>query len=512
MADGRALPGLVTYGDDATNRLLSAAAHLDEEFAHGTAVELTEDRLEALGPALGLDLVAVARHARAATRRTLLRDALLTGLLAMLAGGAALRVYASFVHRPDLLLGLSRFALAGGFLGAWLLVLAAEHRARTMALRAIGTKGHPGGLVPPLAPAVEDALREQERANAVPYHEVAGHDTPFVGSGRAVLERVWQPIDVSTPAADPDGGPAPEIVPFDVVELHEFVAGQMGTIAGLEGLRTQDRLYVLGTRVGYAGPELLPDRLRAPRPVVPQELVRAALARPGAGMRTYLCMERAGEGGRVIVSMHLRARLQHPSLTWELAAYVVPPLREEFEAVRTLRLDPFGRWSTLLATGTRRFPPLLFKAPARLLRRGRQRGLRRGRLWYWRWVIGRRHTEFDYGATGGIRERAGDWERMGFTEQTDAVDFFQRLQQGVLTATERFLKAHNVDTSSFEEARQVINHHNYTFQGPVNGAGNFGAGGTVNISAPGPLTGAAKPGPSAAPGGGPGPAPAPAKP
>lgn len=92
------------------------------------------------------------------------------------------------------------------------------------------------------------------------------------------------------------------------------------------------------------------------------------------------------------------------------------------------------------------------------------------------------------------------------------MDFFQRLQQGVLTATERFLKAHNVDTSSFEEARQVINHHNYTFQGPVNGAGNFGAGGTVNISAPGPLTGAAKPGPSAAPGGGPGPAPAPAKP
>ncbi|MFJ3877495.1 hypothetical protein ACIPW5_08570 [Streptomyces sp. NPDC090077] len=507
MADGRALPGLVSYGDDATSRLLSAAAHLDDEFAHATDAELTGDRLAALGPAVGLDLVAVARHARAATRRTLLRDALLTGLLATLACGVGLRVYASATDRPDLLLGISRLALVGGVLGAWLLVLAAEHRARTTALRAARDKGYLGGLVPPLAPEAEAALREQEEANALPYHQEAGHDSPFVGSGRALMQRVWQPIDVGTPAAGPAGGPPPGIIPFDVAELHDFVAGQMGTIAGLEGLRTQDRLYVLGTRVGYTGPELLPDQLRPPRPVVPQELVRAALARPGAGMRTYLSMERAGEGGRVIVSMHLRARLQPPSLTWEVAAYVLPPLREEFDAVRTLRLDPFGRWSTLLFTGTRRFPGLLFKAPARLLRRGWVRVLRLCRLRYWRWGIGRRHIEFDYGATGGIRERAGDWARMGFTEQTDALDCFQRLQQGVLTATERFLKAHNVDTSSFDEARKIINHHNYTFQGPVNGPANFGAGGTVNTSAPGPFPAPGGPAP-----GGPGPAPAPAKP
>ncbi|MGE7390150.1 hypothetical protein ACQKM2_32195 [Streptomyces sp. NPDC004126] len=501
MADGTALPGLVTYGDDATSRLLSAAAHLDEEFAQGTAVELTGDRLVALGPALGVDLVAVARHARAATRRTALRDALLTGLLALLAGGVVLRVVAVATDRTDLW-DLSRFALVGGFFGAWLLVLAAEHRARTMALRAFGTKGYHGGLVPPLAPAVEEALREQERANALPYHEVAGHDTPFVGSGRAVLEVVWPPLDVSTPADDPEGGPALEVIPFDVVELHAFVAEQMGTIAGLEGLRTQDRLYVLGTHVGYAGPELLPDPLRPPRPVVPEELVRATLARPGEGRRTYLCMERAGEGGRVIVSMHLRARLQRPSLTWELAAYVIPPLRKEFEAVRTLRVDPFGRWVTLLVSGTRRFPALLFKAPARLLRRGWARGLRWGRLRYWRWVIGRRHIEFDYGATGGIRERAGDRDRMGFTEETDAVDFFQRLEWGVLTATTRFLKDHNIDTRSLEDARQVINQHNYTFHGPINGPGNFGARGTLNLSGrggPGPSPAAGGPRPSPAP-------------
>ncbi|MCX5375198.1 hypothetical protein [Streptomyces sp. NBC_00091] len=501
MADGRGLPGLVTYGDDATNRLLSAAAHLDEDFARETAVELIEDRLEALGPSLGVDLVAVARHARAAASRADLKDALLTGLLAAVAGGIFLRVYGSVGHRPELLVW-SRFAIVGGLLAAWVLVLAAEHRARTLALRVIRDEAAPGELAPPLGPAVEAALREQERANAIPYHEGAEQDSPFVGSGRAFQERVWQPIDVSTPAANPSGGEAPDIIPFDVVDLHGFVAEQMGNIAGLEGLRTQDRMYVLGTRVLYAGQTLLPDPLARPRPVVPPEMLRAGLTRPGAGMRTYLCLERAGEGGRVIVSMHLRARLQHPSLTWEVAAYVIPPLRSGFEEARKLRLDPFGRWWTLVAFTTRRFLPALCKAPARLLRRGWERGLRWARLRYWRWVIGRRHIEFDYGATGGIRERAGDWERMGFSEQTDAVDFLQRLQQGVLTATERFLKAHNVDTSSFEKAQRVINHHSYTFQGPINGPGNFGAGGTVSM--------AGSPGPSPAAGGG-APPPAPAK-
>ncbi|GLX21216.1 hypothetical protein [Streptomyces lavendulae] len=501
MADGRALPGSFLYADDSSTRLLCAAAHLEEDFALETAVELTEDRLEALGPSLGLGLVAVARHARAAVRRTTVRDALLSGLLVVLAGCVYLGGYGIQVQRGELL-GRSLAGIAGTFAAAWAVVLVTERRARARALELITDRTPPEALAPPLEPAVEARLHEQEQTNVVPYHESAERDSPFVGSGVEVQSRVWQPIDVSTPAKSSSGGDPLTAVPFDVIDLHAFVAEEMGGIAGLEGLRAHERLYVLGTRVQYAGQELLPDQLRRPRAVVPPERVRTGLARPGAGMRTYLCLERAGEGGRVVATLFLRARLQHPSLTWEVAAYVVPPLRTDFERVRTLSVDVLGRWWTLFTFTGRGFLPALFRSPARLLGKGAGRAARGLRLWWQRWTIDKRHIEFDYGATDSIRAKAGDWQRVGFSERTDAVDFLQRLQQGVLTATERFLKAHNIDTTSFDQAQQVINHHSYTFQGPIHGPGNYGAGGSVVMGGPGP---------SGAPGG-PGPSPAPAKP
>ncbi len=78
-----------------------------------------------------------------------------------------------------------------------------------------------------------------------------------------------------------------------------------------------------------------------------------------------------------------------------------------------------------------------------------------------------------------LRERVADWDQLGFSERTDSQDFLQRLQQGVLIATERFLKDHHVDTSSYDQAQQVINTHTYTFQGDIHSS-NIGAHGTVN--------------------------------
>lgn len=93
--------------------------------------------------------------------------------------------------------------------------------------------------------------------------------------------------------------------------------------------------------------------------------------------------------------------------------------------------------------------------------------------------IDKRHALYDYGAVDSIRERVADWKQLGFSERTDSQDFLQRLQQGVLIATERFLKDHNIDTSSYDQAQQVINTHTYTFQGSVQ-AGVIGDNGTVN--------------------------------
>ncbi|MCX5193705.1 hypothetical protein OOK31_07335 [Streptomyces sp. NBC_00249] len=482
MTADRELPTLFQYGEEWTSRWLSASAHLDEEFARATAVELTEDRIKALGPSLGVDLVAVARHTRLAVRRTNLRDGLLAVLFAAGAGCLALMVHGVQAGRPEVL-GRSLLGLVGAFAASWGLVLVAEHRARVLALKVIAQGGPPPEeLAPPLDPGLEERLREQERANVAPYHEDAERTNPFVGSGERFQEQVWHPIDISTPADAPDGGGKLSIIPFDVLDLHAFVEREMGNIAGLEGLRAAHRLYVRGPMTLHAGKDLLPDRLRPPRAVIPEDMVQAGLARPGLGMRTYLCLERVGDSGRVIVCMHLRARLQHPSLTWEVAGYVVPPLRDTFMRVRTLRLDPFGHWWTLFTSTTGAFLPLLCKVPARLLRRLRDNFLRRWDLWYARWVIGKRHVEYDYGATGSIRaEAAVELEHIEFSDSTDALDFLQRLERGVLTATGQFLEAHHVDTRSFEQAQQAITHNNYNFHGSINGPGIYGDRGTLHL-------------------------------
>ncbi|MFJ9078911.1 hypothetical protein ACIRO3_27280 [Streptomyces sp. NPDC102278] len=483
MVTGQGLPALAQYGDDATNRWLSAAAHLDAAYARDTDHELTKDRLTALGPSLGVDLVAVARHVRLAVRRSDHRDALLSVLLAAWAGAAVSLVY-GLVRNMATLTDLALYALVAALGGAWILVLLFEHRARTLALRVVEADDPPDTLAPPLDKDLEAGLRAQERTNVVPYEEEAEFRHPFVGSGDAFQERVWQPIDIGTPAASPTGGTL-SVIPFDVVDLHTYVAREMGKIAGLQGLRARNRLYVLGTRVRHAGEELLPDRLNPPRAVLPKQMVQAGLVRSGGGMRTYLCLERVGEGGRVIVSMHLRARLQHPSLTWEVGVYLIPPLHPRFEEVRTLRLDAFGHWWTLGTFSTRTFLPALFGAPSRLARHAYAWAAHRWRMGHLRRDIGRRHVEFDYGASTSVRQRAADWEQWRYSDRTDAQDFAQRLQQGVLTATEHFLKAHNVDTSSFDQAQQVINHHSYNFAGPIKGPSIFGAHGTVNVPAGG---------------------------
>ncbi|CAM5433426.1 hypothetical protein [Streptomyces avidinii] len=475
----RRLPVLAQYRDDAVTRLLCAGAHLDEGFAREVDAELTEDRLRATGLSLGIDLVALARHARASVRRTDLRDRRLAGLCAAGVWAAVpAALYGLVVGLPALALAAAAaFVLA--WTAAWGLVRGAEDAARRAALGVEHGAQRPKDLAPGVGAEVEDRLLEQRRANVVPYTASAERTNPFVGSGSKIKEMVWQPIDVSRPADDPAGGGKLTIKPFDAVDLHSFIAREMEHIAGLKGLRARNRLYVIGDHVSYVGPDLLPDRLRRPRAQIPKQLVQAGVVQPGAGMRTYLSLERAGEGGRVIVSMHLRARLQHPSLTWEVAAYGIPPLQSRFYRVHQLPQDGWERWWSLFTFATATTGSALVGAPGRLSRRASARRARARGLEKWRREIDRRHLRFDYGAVDSLRERVADWEQLGFSERTDSQDFLQRLQQGVLIATERFLKDHNVDTSSYDQAQQVINTHTYTFQGDIHSS-NIGAHGTVN--------------------------------
>ncbi|MET9882864.1 hypothetical protein ABZZ20_06790 [Streptomyces sp. NPDC006430] len=475
----RQLPALAQYRTDAVTRRLCAGAHLDEGFAREVEAELTEDRLRATGLSLGIDLVALARHARAAVRRTDVRDRRLAWICAIGVWAAVpTLLYALAGSLPGLAYTAAGL-IVSAYASAWWLVHQAESEARRVALTVEHGAERPADLVPAVEAEVEQRLLEQKRANVVPYTASAERTNPFVGSGTKLKEMVWQPIDVSRPAEDPAGGGKLVIKPFDAVDLHTYVAREMEKIAGLKGLQVRNRLYVIGNHVPYVGAELLPDRLRRPRAQIPKQLVQAGLMQSGAGMRTYLSLVRAGEGGRAIVSMHLRARLQHPSLTWEVSAYGIPPLQRRFDRVNRLPVDGFERWWSLVSHATGTAGRALLGAASRRSRRSAERRRRARALEKVRREIDKRHLLYDYGAVDSIRERVSDWKQLGYTERTDSQDFLQRLQQGVLIATERFLKDHNVDTSSYDQAQQVINTHTYTFQGDVQ-AGVIGDNATMH--------------------------------
>lgn len=470
----RALPSLPQYRKDGVTRRLCASVHLDEQFALDADRELTGDRLTAMGLTLGVNFVALARHARAALsrRETLDRQ------LAWLSGALLLAIVAAvwgFFH------GAGSVALGGlygvaGILGAsWWLVHRAESQARETAREVFLHPDRAEKLAPPVEPEAEAWLHELKRANVLPYADAAALTNPFVGSGRKIKEVVWQPIDVSRPADAPHGGKL-TLRPFDAVDLHTYVAREMESISGLDGLRAKNRLYVLGSNA-HLLPDLLPDPVGRPRARIGKQWVQAGLISPGAGMRTHLCLERVGEGGRMIVSLYLRAILSGPSLTWEVAAYAIPPLGGRFYRVDRLPVAHFERWWSLVAYATSHSLPELRGAVGRIMDRGRWRRTAQKNLARQRREITDHHVIHDRGASGSLREGLGDWAQAGYDEQVDAQDFLFRLQQGVLVATERFLKDHNVDTGSFDKAQAVISTQTYNI-GNVT-ASNIGAGGQV---------------------------------
>ncbi|MFE4332122.1 hypothetical protein ACFRQM_22680 [Streptomyces sp. NPDC056831] len=473
----RHVPALPTYDKDAVTRRLCSAVHLDDEFARLVRAELVADRMTAIGLPLGVNLLALARHGNRAVDRMDTRDARLAWLFAGL-----------WVSVIGALAGIVQGTLAmvvSGAVGvliviglAWWLVHRTENQSRQAATDVCYSAGRPLDLAPELDQETEARLRDLKRLNILPYTQSAELSGPFVGSGKKIKEAVWQPIDVSRPADAPGGGKL-ALIPFDAVDLHTYVAKEMANIAGLEGLRSQNRLYVLGPQVRYLGADVLPDPLGPPLSRIPRPLVKAGLLNPGAGMRTYLSLERVGEGGRAIVSMYLRARLQHPSLSWEVAAYAIPPIGGRYYRADYLPRDGFERWWNMVRFATSHTWTALRGAPGRIRRRGSAFNRSARELEKSRKEITKRHALHDYGATGSLRDRVASWDQLGHAERMDSQDFLHRLQQGVLIATERFLKDHHVDTGSFDRAQQVITTQTYNISGDINGPSNFGNNGQI---------------------------------
>ncbi|WP_244181645.1 hypothetical protein [Streptomyces curacoi] len=479
---GRALPALPQYRKDGVTRRLCASVHLDDAFAFEVDRDLTGDRLNAIGLTLGINFVALARHARVAVRRREALDRQLAWLgpalvVALLVGLAGLTGSNGSVAQVGL------YGPLGILAAGWWLVHRAQSQARAAAQQVFRDPERAERLAPPVEPEAEAWLQEHayKRANVLPYADAAARTNPFVGSGTAIRKAgVWQPIDVSKPAEAPGGGRLP-VIPFDAVDLHTYVARQMEGVAGLDGLRVKNRLYVLGSNAYLLG-DLVPDRTRRPSAQIPKQLVQAGLEKPGAGMRTHLCLERVGEGGRIVVSMYLRAILNQPSLTWEVAAYAIPPLSGRFHRVDRLPVAPFDRWWSLVAHATTHTWPELSGALRRIRERRRRRRADARFLKKVRRDITDQHMVYDYGAADSLRERHADWDEAGYAERIDSQDYLYRLQQGVLTATEKFLQDHNVDTSSFDKAQQIISNQTYNIENVSNS--NLGNHNQVNHNGP----------------------------
>lgn len=470
------LPALPKYRTDLVSRRMCRTAQLDPRFAREVLAEYAEDGIRAAGLPVGVNVVAVVRHARQAEDRLLRRDRTLAVLLAMLAVLVLLAVQSTADHRSV----VAAIAATGVPL-VLLAALAVVHRELWTSWRIARSLGdgadRAAGQAPPVEPELERRLELLKRANLVVYHEDVAGVNPFVGSGWRISEQVWTPINVGRPAKDTAGQPLTP-VPFDAADIHDQVARRIAKASGLDGMSVRNRLYARGSFLGSL-PEALPDPTQRPLVVVDSRLVKSGAAGPTSGLETYLCLRVIGEGGRVVVSMHLRAQLTPPFLTWEVNAYTLPPLGPRFDLPPRLVAGPVRLRFRALQDALRTTPRLLFGSMSALLRRSSGARRRARELEKLRREICKGYGVFDYGTTNSLRERAASWPRMEFAERRNASTYFKLMVQAVLDSTEQFLTSHHIDTADLTaQQQQIITTQTTIFNGAIH---QSVIGGTGNV-------------------------------
>ncbi|MFF8591360.1 hypothetical protein ACF061_07895 [Streptomyces sp. NPDC015220] len=495
------VPGVLPqYAEDMPTRELCGWTYRSDRFADAVTRLLVTERFAAHARPQGIDLVAVIRHARRARRLYLLRDITLVLCLAALvasAVGCAAAVTASDGRRLVVCLEAALCALlAGGvlvYVWGWVLTRSAQ--------AVHWGDGAPRDGAAPVDAALESDLDALQDANVVLYQSQGrGGEKPFVDSGVLVLQRTWPSIDISRPARNDDGD---ELTVTEVkpAALHAYMAEHLARTAGLDGLRACNRLYVQGDRArDLDHGRLFAKERRRPLVNVDTALVDEGITAEGTAMRTYLTLELVGTGGSYVVTMHVRARVSKSQLSWQLAAYYLPPVDGSYGG------HPMGggevAWR-LLGFTRAHLGAQLFGSAGRVLDRP-ARYVRDGVRLLWRsHRVRRPHGYFDYGASGTLRAAVSDPDRShDQTQQLDAQLALQRMQEALLTLTERFLKEHGIDTSGLREARVTITMQTYNFRGPINGQNVFGDGGTNILTGTGSTPGTpdrAGPGTTSAP-------------
>ena len=467
-----------------TTRYLCAAAHLDRRFREDVLDATIRQTHRAIAPCYGVDLSVVARHAVLASRRALIRDAVLATLLA--AVGVILVFWATSEDVGEIVRQRAWDRLATGVAGpllaeavlavaAWCAVAAeAFVRFATLGDYLCPNRQPNAAPVPGRArmAGLLDELARTNQGNVVVYSFYA----PFVGSGVQVSSSSY-PVPLIPRSGNYDTHPR-QPTRFSTNELVEALSDALQTL-GLKGLRIDRRLYVDGLNVIHI-PDLLPDRRRRPVASVPPQQLHLLIEQPGGIVRPYLCAEVTGWQGQLVVTTFVRVVMFTGILFIETATHVLAPLRGEYLEVDAMRIRTRGeRLTATIRSASARFLPALLTSPARLAAAARaRRAAARNRRQFQRLIA--ENVVVDRGATSSIRQQASSNRFDRYFMQLDADMFASVVDEKVADTLAAFLEARGYQTDKINLIQNRISNtvnDNSMRIGNVSGAGiAIGAG------------------------------------
>jgi hypothetical protein len=301
-------------------------------------------------------------------------------------------------------------ALVAAVLGvglSWVVVIIDLGGAQRRAGAALARGARPRGLAPPLAPELEARLDGLAETNVVVFN-AARADTPFVGSGYRLP--AWSVlVDLNRGATDDSGREQPTSE-VRVADLHAFLADQFSVETSVESspsreLTSGHRLYVDGSRIPWDS-GLLAGWPPVPCQPLPASDVDRHLdeSQDAAHRRAYFYLQEVGRHGTIAVTLFVRAHRQGPVLTIEFVHHLLLPVAGDIEAaVAGLGTHRLDHWRAAIREGTRRVLPMMAGSPACWVRRIRDRVRVVHSRFAWRRAA-RWQRPFDFGSSESVRE------------------------------------------------------------------------------------------------------------
>lgn len=470
---------LTETNDMVATRRLCYAIHRNDLLRRLVVGQLIEHNVQAVCPAFGIDLVAVARHAFAADRRHKIQQKWLTviraALVVVLLIGFALTGVTFRGSPRDLLIPIAdicvAFLLVATMWGVLFWRVRNELFSALTAWRASSFRGQ----FPPVDQKLEEMLDGLPFGNVIVYAD--GQGDPFVGSGRRMDSSNIGPIYIRGQKIG-DTGERQTPKHFDAIDLHRYLE-EFTPRHGFSDLRAGNRLYVRGDHAKDVS-GLLPESCSAPRLTVENSVLETYITTHTSYARTYVCMEQVAADSHLVVSMYVRARIEQQLLSVESNIFALPPVSRAFVPSNEFVINGnIGAVRRALKSVSRAVFPALVGQPTQITKKDIFQTKKQSRKEVLRNI--KRGYTHDYGAATSLREAVSFGRRQHY-DTADIIDSARRLRRRLIDTVEDFLAEHNVDTSEFEAQANVINNTNISYDiGSISGTNTIvGSHGQVN--------------------------------